>query len=511
MGRQLYRTHSIDVPYSAIRLPDVAHVDFQHIPVCPFVYWPSGKPCDPVNMFLLDIAHLTTGETLVTYAAELSHLIRHCARKGVRIDALSDMDIFEISSRLQEEKRQGDADKRIRNNNTVRVIISSIIRFLQWYQENFVSPLRSPLIGEAPASPKIIVEFKRISGRGKSHFQQSYYSHRAMPEWESRDPKHPIARPVIEAIERCIDEKSIEGDQSPYFSRTYKNIPDLLRAQLEYLRARRHFMLWLMKRVGLRPAEMVGISIEKNKNIIRTKKIIIPTKKRRREIAPDRAFLISIKDAATFQRYLIAREKYCRTLKEYGVGAGCAGTLFVGNAGEPIKKSSLERDFSRLVKATGMDDVQACFSMFRHRFITYEVIVHLKEFLSNSDKTRQMVTDTEYEMILHRVARKTGHGSARSLWHYIDLAWKEIDVWGNVDIAIERFHAADRLFDDLLALDHEIKTMDTSPETRAVVKTIADRLSAIISSARHDLNALKDAQEVSVVRASGGEPLDSTD
>lgn len=126
--------------------------------------------------------------------------------------------------------------------------------------------------------------------------------------------------------------------------------------------------------------------------------------------------------------------------------------------------------------------------MFRHRFITYEVTAHLKEFIDKSGKSRQMMTDIDYESILKRVAVKTGHGSVQSLWHYIDLAWEELGVWGSIDKAIARLHAADQLFADLLALQHETETLGNRQANRKIdLKQITDRLGEIISIAKQDI------------------------
>jgi len=173
------------------------------------------------------------------------------------------------------------------------------------------------------------------------------------------------------------------------------------------------------------------------------------------------------------------------SLEKEGVEFGQTDALFLSEDGHPIKKTSIEKDFERLVKAAGLKDTQACLSMFRHRFITMEVIVHLKEFMTAGAKTMQMMTRVDYESILKRVATKTGHGSVESLWHYIDLAWDEIGVWGGADQALERFRAVESLFDDLIALDHEIKYGNSSPEDK--LKWVRERLSEIISNTNHGL------------------------
>ena len=98
-------------------------------------------------------------------------------------------------------------------------------------------------------------------------------------------------------------------------------------------------------------------------------------------------------------------------------------------------------------------------------------------------KTRQLMTDADYRSILKRIATKTGHGSEESLWHYIDLAWQEMDVWANVDRNLERLHAADRFYEDLLDLRHSMH-VDPPRSAGQVLEIVAERLTAILTDAR---------------------------
>lgn len=483
MATQLFRMCSINVPSTVIRLRGGEKIVSEYIGAFPFMYWPDGRPCELINMYFLDTAKFTTGETLRTYASELSHLVRYCAKNNVCISRFSDSDFFTISEELQAERSKLNVLERARNKNTVRSILSRVIQFFLWYQKIFVLPTETPIIGVASESPQIIIYQKRVRpGRGYS-WNAISYMHRAMPTSESREPKRPIALQIIEDIQQCIDSQSIIRNQSSFVLRRFLNRPNFFMSQLEYIRVRRHFMIWLMRRVGLRPSEMVEIDVDAHSDVLRAKRIIIPTKKRRRNIAPLRSFPITLQDATVFQRYLTARKKYLEVLRQAGMGGFYSNALFLGVDGKSIKKTSLERDFSRLVVKAGYKDVQACFSMFRHRFITYEVIVHLKEFMSETSKRRQMMTDTDYESILKRVATKTGHGSVQSLWHYIDLAWEEINVWGGVDRAISRLHAADQFFDDLLTLKHELETREASTSEMLLIQEFTIKLEEIVKSA----------------------------
>lgn len=494
MNSQLFHVlPTMTLPHSGVKHKDGIHITSQIIPAFPFMYWPSGKPCEPVNMYLLDIAHEVTGDSLRTYAAELSHMVRYCGKNLVSIESLTDADIHALSKQLQEERSRRNPLERARNNNTVRTILSRAIRFLLWYQKNIMLLLRTPLIGEQSVSPQITVKrIKNDKNKARNSRIEYYYTHSAMPTWESLEPKRPIALPVIEDIQRCINRQSVLEARSARFVQRYRNNSALLAAQLEYMRARRHFMVWMMMHTGLRPSELVEMRVREHDNILATRALKIPTKKKRKIKAPMRSFPILLNAATVVHRYLIARTTYWEALHGAGGVPNPGDSFFLTLDGVPIKKSSLEKDFERLTEAAGYKDVQACLSMFRHRFITYEVTVHLKEFIENAGKSRQMMTDIDYESILKRVSAKTGHGSVQSLWYYIDLAWEELGVWGSIDKAIARLHAADQLFADLLTLQHDIETSGNRQASRKInLKQITDRLGEIISISKQDIEVQK--------------------
>lgn len=244
-------------------------------------------------------------------------------------------------------------------------------------------------------------------------------------------------------------------------------------------------MIWMMMRTGLRPSELVQMSVKDHENILTTKVLKIPTKKRRKVTAPVRSFPILLDAATVVYRYLLSRTAYCNAIRKAGTEPAPGIAFFLTLEGEPIKKTSLEKDFERLAAQAGYKDVQACLSMFRHRFITYEVTVHLKEFIDKSGKSRQMMTDIDYESILKRISAKTGHGSVHSLWHYIDLAWEELGVWGVTDKALARLQAFDQLFTDGLRLKHELES--SGKRLPKELQPFLDRLGEILAPAKEHI------------------------
>lgn len=468
---QLYTCLDIDVPCTVLRTNNSSRIHKQTISNFPFMRWCNGRPCEAINMYFLDIAPLTTGDTIITYASQLSHLVRFCSHQRLPFDNLTDAYIHDFSVYLQEEPSEIIPHELARNNNTIRTILGRVFLFLEWYQDNLTPLNKQLLIGEKKSSPKITVNYKLNRYNNKD-----YIEHSSMPPNVSTDPKRPIAQSIIENIELTIEKLSLIETQSDYSLRRYKNNIDVYKIELEYIRSRRRFMIWMMKRVGLRPSEMVEIDVVLHKNILLKKEILIPTKKRRRKTSPVRRFPITIRDAAIFKRYLTSRSKFIEAFPDKTKGSEA---LFLGNDGGNIKKTSLEKDFSRLAVLSGYQDIQTCFSMFRHRFITYEVIVHFKEFMKGTGKSRQLMTDMDYRSILKRVATKTGHGSVESLWHYIDWAWDELNVWGNIDRGLERLHAVDSLYEELLELQHDINNNEAAPPEQ-ILDDIISKLQDII-------------------------------
>lgn len=97
---------------------------------------------------------------------------------------------------------------------------------------------------------------------------------------------------------------------------------------------------------------------------------------------------------------------------------------------------TLTTEFARISKVAGLGDYQSCMSMFRHRFITKQVALHLSSYLSENNKSKELMTDGDYRTVLRKVAAVTGHGSELSLLHYLHLAWTELGVFDQVEAAI---------------------------------------------------------------------------
>lgn len=405
------------------------------------VDWPNGKPCFLVNEWLHHIAKNSTGDTVGTYAAQISHIIRYCHSSDLDFFDLNNDHMYEFAKSLVTETKYNFIKRR--NNNSTRNIIQRTLAFLTWAQFNTTHSAASnfTLIGEAHTNPSITITVKINSRTSRKFYEHDCMPPDAVPESE----KLPIGDPTISVLENqigCIARSS-----------TSKDIH-----YLNYLYERRLFSVWMFKRFGLRPSELTDCSTLLNSDPLKTKKIFLPTMKRRKEKPIIRTLTISTSDALRFNRYLVARKEFVtwRTASSDTHPKGLLLTLQL----ETLKTSSLTKEFFRLKNSAGLDDERVCISMFRHRFITREVITALKEFMSISGATRDMLTDSAVYALLKRIATKTGHASPDSLWPYVALAWASMDIWDSIDKAIEALQAADEILQDLNELPHQLKTMN---------------------------------------------------
>ncbi|MBE1426464.1 hypothetical protein H4684_003130 [Desulfomicrobium macestii] len=454
---------------------------YQKINSIAYVCWPNGRPCLPINMYLIDNSYLWTGNSAVTYASELSELIRYCARAGKGFNQIDDGDVYAFVDQLRSKSQVTDKHQRVRNDNTVRRILQRCLDFLNWYSNNLHHGSK-PLLGERKDSPSVVCEKKKNPHNGRY-----YWSHRCAPEAHSTEPKIPIGLRVIEDIEDVIDRL---GDPSAYPEpalRRFKNDTVFHQELLNYLYERRIFMIWMLKRTGLRPEELIRMPVKENQQAVAKQILTLPTLKRRKRIAPYRSFPITLKDGRVVLRYLSARKRWIEVCKgkfsEYKEQNSMFLSTEPGKCGANIGKTGLEKDFEKLSRLAGYKDKQACFSMFRHRFITYEVLSHLKQWENHHGN---MVNEQDYRTILERVRKKTGHGNVDSLWHYIDIAREMDGAWGNIDRAVGRLHAAENLKLELEILKRDLRQINTNRlAAEQIVDMVSTRLTDIIRDARN--------------------------
>jgi integrase len=413
-------------------------------------YWPSGEPCVPAEMFLLHRAgtlksEATRGGSLRVEASNLSHFVRFCFARSIRIQDLTREDFSEFTDQLTEDQGTRLDGWAARGPNTVRAIIATVINFLRWYQEEFATGIK--LVGTAAEGAIVrLIEKQTTHFSGKKTTTFEYID---TPPHGPQTAKMPMPNAHIARIWQAVHETSAHATRQITSDKSTASLRDL---RTNYLYRRRIAVLMLAEETGLRPEELSLMTRADNLNVLDERMLRIPTVKRREPTPMVRSLPCSLELCFALAEMGDCRDALLAALPSTRRAAAIEhDRLFVTTNGSALSAASLEREFARLVRKAGISKPEkACLSMYRHRFLTRRCAYYIREFKLPRIAGGADVTVTDNATILGRLIELTGQKSLRSAKHYISLGFKELGVFDDVDATIE----LDR---DLRALAHAIR------------------------------------------------------
>lgn len=452
-------------------MPRLGFVRPKKKPHFALMYWPNGKPCALINFWLTELSATTTGQTVKQYAVWITPFVRYCYDQHKAFTKFYDGDMIELVRLMDKEQVNG---ARVKTNDSINMMIDSIIAFLRWLQTNGNPTEHSNLVGLKALAPNVTIEL------GKDYMGKRRWIHAAHLERSTEGrAKVPMPRDVIVKID---DQIFLESDPSTFVGQKAHKLnsgSEKMIAVQKYLFERRNFSSWLFKRTGLRPEELSQIPLSKNLNVKVTGVLWLPTKKRRTEEPSYRYFKLSTEGALAVASYLDERSSFLESLKEKGVVCPPVDKMLLTETGGFLSAASLTRDFARIITRAGLNDVRACLSMFRHRFITVEVMAHMKDILKTDKPTRGLLSDAVVKSIEERVRVKTGHKLGKSIWHYFDAAFDMMGYWGEVDKTLDAMNRLEDTEYQANRLQHKIRTtpeavLALERELRLLRQDIAD-------------------------------------
>lgn len=431
MARQLFHLiDEVNVSHDAHYNP-VGNIYTARQEIAPATFavtWPDGTPCSLVEIYLVlrfrrGASVREDGGSLRATVAKLSHLIRHCWEIKKDFWELDNDHVYQLVVDLMEEMKPAAPMVRVRDNNTVRLIIAAAVEFLLWLQGEMLMGMK--LIGVGPEYRIQLAERKVFDSRRNRYIVQLLY-HR-LPPRDTKEPKRPISREKRNLLWQAIGQLAGADLVLPPWTQGSNNAEMLA----SYLKARRELLLELLEATGARPGELSWLSVLDNEDCYKTQELVLITLKRRRHIK--RKIKLQPGVAMRLTVFLKThRATLLKAIQTSGAVSEPKDRVFLGICGLPISARSMVSEFYRISKAAGLSEYQSCMSMFRHRFITKQVAIHLGIYLSENNKTKELMTDGDYRTILKKVATITGHGSETSLLHYIDLAWDELGTADHV-------------------------------------------------------------------------------
>lgn len=412
----------------------IAQACEQVLPAVFILSWPDGTPCLYAEMFLLDKSYrLTTrrndGGSLKVAATDLSHLLRFCWQYEHNLWELGDNELREMIAWLQQPRSINNPTAPQRNRNTINRVIAQVIEFLLWLQRT-IMPERQ-IVGTREQRPQITCVETTGRRYGQPWAGRLAFTFRLTAD--SPDPKGPISRELRQQLWEGVVRMAGAATENAHYMARFPSRAAWL-AERDYLRARRELMLSLLDATGCRPGELARLSLAKNLACVATGKIILTTLKRRRAEDPERiiplARVVCVRLELFIRKY---RAALVTALQQRNRDVVANDAVFITcRTGTPMLEVALTKDFQRITRCAGITQ-RTCMSMFRHRFITNMVALHLNAFVRESPgKDRQYLIEADYRSILKRVAVFTGHGSVDSLFVYIDWAWEELGAFDRV-------------------------------------------------------------------------------
>lgn len=484
-GEGIFTLHrDVDVPFTFAGVSSKPH--HGRMPATFSVRWPNGLPCALVEAFLVQqyregaSARPVDGGSLRATVSKLSHLVRFCWDRQRDFWDLDDADFYEFIVSLQDEKRPGAPLVPQRDNNTVRSVSGACISFLLWLQNDL--RFRDDLVG---IGPRYRIRLKRAGRAANGHPAEGAGVYHCLPPQDTHEPKRPMPTAYRDRLWEAVSTMAQAHRIHPAWAISEEDQEVLA----GFLKNRRELLLYLLEATGARPSELAGLSVLANCGCYASKKLLIPTSKRRRPIS--RSIDVQPDVAMRLELFILGdRASLLSCVRRRWGGDFGNDRVFVSMNGSPMHERSLSADFSRLAICAGLGNFRSCMSMFRHRFITKQVALHLEAYMSESGKVRPMMTDADYSAVLKRVSVITGHGDERSLLHYLDLAWEELGAFRRFEAARDMESAVDSTVTRLIAIIGDAKldggrNRDATAHALEALRALQSNLRGAIARAKN--------------------------
>lgn len=363
----------------------------------PILKWPDGDICWPTTLYLIEEynsgkSRKGNGGSLLTYAKQLSPIVRFCYKHQVNFKDLDDSFITQFIQILGDEKAWDihGVYRHVRKSNQVLAIGRRTIHFLFWYQATF--PHAGGLIGAREDLCQITVYPDSHSGQDGNG-----YKHPSFPTKSVEKARIPVTTNQLEKLFIA----NLNSDQSVFIKR------------------RRAAMLNLARATGMRRVEMSDVTVPGIKEAIDTGYLIIrPAKSKKNKVRQIPVLQSQLRPILSFidgPRAKLMRNLRCED----------TGYLFTTNRGASLSEGTLTNDMHDLAQLAGLE-MNVCLHMFRHRYFTdmaYNLLLGIKEFAE-----RRELTAPSERIVLQEMKSLSQHENEDSLLGYIHAAYKEANA-----------------------------------------------------------------------------------
>ncbi|QXZ14606.1 MULTISPECIES: tyrosine-type recombinase/integrase [Pseudomonas] len=407
------------------------------------VYWPNGCISWQLNLYLLHVRRSgSTISTVNTYASELSLLIRFLFEFEISIEEISDDVLVFFSEWLLRRKKS--------SGNHINRIILRVISFLEWYQTLLIDRV---LVGALGQGAQVTISLRLLKGgRGPVRIRTQ---HHAMVPASIPRSVHPVSSGSVSAL----------LDSCEWTAKT------------NFRRNRDRCMLVLLADTGIRREELTWISVSDVIGASGDRRLPVRTSKRKGN--PFRLIPISDVTHRMLMEYIdVTRSIQVRKLKRRKIGYEDLGWLFCTREGLKMAPSTVSQLFSDL-RATASITERVSAHMFRHRFITLQVVARLRSLSQRGSIGVEAMTT-----VLSKVASLSGHSSLDSMWRYVDWAYEQLesDYNDSAKIADEALRVVEALMGDAQNNDSQLaESFSIVKEALSQLRTKSYELPSVVA------------------------------
>jgi integrase len=355
-----------------------------------------------LDLFRRNLSRRNDGGTLLTYATNISHLLRYCWDRRVDPINLSDDQFTQFIKDLIRERRAREPEVLARDANSVIAIGRTCLDFLvsvgrHACDDGFVGPQ-----GRIQCEQREFQRRVQRAGRADSVIRRKYWCHRAFPTPDPKRRRMPISGLLIARLRAAVESIS----------------------KTTHRRKRRYTMIKLLEIAGGgRRAEIAILTVKAVREAAGMDAPMLRIATLKKKVEEDRLVPIHPHDVKALLDYVDVNR--ARTIRRTIGETNDHGILLVnGRTGMPLKAGTITKELRALAIEAGISE-RVCPHMFRHRFITklFVALIEAHNY-QNPDEFRRALLDGH--ALKEKVREWIGSASVESLEPYIHLAFDEV-------------------------------------------------------------------------------------
>lgn len=433
-------------------------VDFNHKPITteasaiPTLRWPDGAWCIEANMWMLHLyeqgrSRSERGGTLLTYATNLSHLLRFAYANNTPFLAITDVQFCFFVIGLQGQRNDRGAP--VRKQNTVLNIVRTCLDFIHYLSLSFVCTAKLT-IHTRPYSI-VLPDQSKIVRAGLSH------------------PAMPLATRVSRRL-------PINTDNIKRLRLAAFNDP----GASPFVKERRRVMIRTLEMTGGRRLELKHLTLGSVSHAQKTGHLrMLVVKQVGQNLSHDsagntdhlryREIPISERDIQLLADYVAFHRAplITRHLK----GQADHGFLFISEtSGQPLRANTLTFELQKLGKLAHIDEPVSP-HLFRHRFITKIFVAQImRSKLATLSDFKEALLHTE--TLKRKVQELTGHLNSKSLDIYIHLAWDEAGQLQQPLPALEKLQSLSAITEQVTHLISQLNQPSLNKDSQTLLDLV---------------------------------------